>query len=257
MTLKTFGLFLVIALLFSCAKKPARKEQSIPISGIDSSNGFDTSRGLRNANSFNQISTTPNAIILTGINNVRLFSIYKIRNEQDRNIAYTEGTSYNDYADDEKDFKYFMPGIDIIHGYNLVNIGHYRLDKDSLSWFFERPVLIKTLYFPGVRKDSLNKQPVSRNFFLISVYNEDTNNDSLISNKDLRRFFFIDELNKTKISLLPNDYSAIRSSYDYNNDIMFIHARQDVNRNGSLEPAEPVSIFWIKLYNPKMIRKII
>jgi hypothetical protein len=248
-----------MSLLFSCSKKSKQKEQSIPLSGIDTSSSFDTSKGLRNSYSFTQISITPNSIILTGINNVRLFSIYKIKNGQDKNISYSEGTSYYDEEERENEdanFKYFMAGIDIIHGYNLVNIGHYSLDKDSLSYFFDRPVLIKTLYFPGVRKDSLNKQPVTRNFFLVSVYNEDTNNDSLISNKDLRRFFFIDEFNKIKISLLPNDYSAIRSSYDYKNDIMFIHARLDKNKNGALEPDEPVSIFWLKLDNPKILKKI-
>lgn len=246
--------------LFSCSEKKPTKEQFLSLSEIDSSHFVDTPRGLNSTNTFSQINTTPNSMILTGIDNVRLFSVYKIPGKQDKNILYDEGTTYRDEEESElqeDSYKYFMPGIDIIRGYNLVNIGHYQVGKDTLSYFFEKPVLIKTLYFPGVRNDSLRKQQVNRNFFLVSVYNTDTNKDSVINNKDLRRFFFIDELNQNKISLLPEYYSAIRSSYDYKNDIMFIHARNDRNKNGISESSEPISIFLLELNNPVRLKKII
>jgi hypothetical protein len=246
-------------ILLSCSEKAHKKDQSISLSEIDSTYSVDTATGLSSSNSFSQVNTTPNSIILTGLNNVRLFSVYKIPGGLDKNILYDEGTSYfkEEYGENEHEYKYFMPGIDIVHGYNLVNIGHYRVDSGTLSYFFETPVLIKTLYFPGVKKDSVGKQEANRNFFLVSVYNSDTNKDSLITNKDLRRFFFIDALNKNKISLLPENYSAIRSSYDYRNDIMFIHARHDQNKNGIPEASEPVSIFRLDLKNPVTLKKII
>ena len=246
-------------LLSSCSEKVQTKDQSISLSEIDSTYFVDTSAGLSSTNSFSQINTTPNVVILTGLDHVRLFSVYKIPNGYNKNIVYDEGTSYfkEEYGENEHEYKYFMPGIDIIHGYNLVNFGHYRVDSGTVSYFFETPVLINTLYFPGVRKDSLGKQETSRNYFLVSVYNADTNNDSVITNKDLRRFFYIDALNKNKISLLPENYSAIRSSYDYKNDMMFIHARHDKNKNGIPEVDESVSIFQLDLKNPKTLKKII
>jgi hypothetical protein len=116
--------------------------------------------------------------------------------------------------------------------------------------------IVRTLYFPGVLKDSLNKKEISRNFFLVSAYNEDTNHDSLINNKDFRRFFYIDILNETQVSLLPNHFSAIRSSYDFKNDVMTIRARKDENINGVLEKTEPVSIFLLDLKNPTVLKQI-
>jgi len=251
-------IFLAIGIV-SCGGKTDTKEQELTLNEVESMGSDSARSGLNNGSSFNQINTAPNEILLTGIDRVRLFTLYKIKQGQDRNILYDEGTSYYEHPEnDQEDFhKYFMPGIDIIHGYNLVNIGHYNLDKDTLTYFFEKPVLIKTLYFPGVKKDTVNGKAITRNYFLVSVYNEDTNRDSTINNRDMRRFYFFDELNSKKTSLLPENFSAIRSSYDYKNDIMFIHARADLNGNGTPETKEPVSIFWIKLENPTIIKKII
>lgn len=255
-----FSKFLFItfsSILLSCNDRtPKEKEQSLSLADIDTT----ISAGLKSNNSFTQLNATPNAIILTGLPNVRLISIYKIPNNGDKNILYDEGTTYDERDENEfneVNYRYYMPGIDIIRGYNLVNIAHYQSDKDSLSYFFNRPVLIRTLYFPGVKNDSLEKNPVFRNFFLVSVYESDTNNDSLINNKDLRRLYFINETNSEKISLLPENFSTIRSTYDYKRDIMFIHARNDKNKNGKAEKDEPVSIFMLDLKNPKLAKKVI
>lgn len=250
--------------LFACSGSPDKeyKTQSVPANRSDSSAAFDaTRRGISNDTGFNSLSVTPNLVILTGIENVRLFSVYKLREGQDRNIFFDEGGSYRDeeefIAERDGNFQYFMPGIDIIHGYNLVNIGHYQLDKDSLSYFFDKPVLVKTLYFPGAKPDSLNGKPVKRNYFLVSVYNEDTNKDSLISNKDLRRIIHFDGISLKSTDLLPAGYSSIRSTYDYKKDIMYIYARNDENRNGYPDPEEQISIFWFYLDNPIGIKKIL
>ncbi len=248
---------LSFSLLLSCNDdRPEEKGQSISIAEIDTT----VSTGLKSSNSFTQLNTTPNAIILTGIPDVRLISIYKIPIKNDKNILYDEGTTYDERDENEfaeVNYGYYMPGIDIIRGYNLVKIGHYQIDKDSLSYFFNRPVLIRTLYFPGVKNDSLEKKPMLRDFFLVSVYESDTNNDSIISNKDLRRFYFISERNAEKISLLPENFSSIRSTYDHKQDIMYIHARHDQNKNGSAEKEEPVTIFMLDLRNPRLMKKVI
>jgi len=242
--------------LFSCKQKKNTKEQSISLN--ETSVSFDTSNGIGSSNNFSQLNTSPNDLVLTGIDNIRLLPIYKIPQSQDKNILYDQGSSYDSEKEflNEDDFRYYMPGIDIIRGYNLVNIGHYNILKGQLTYFFKKPVLVRTLYFPGVLKDSVNKKQINRNFFLVSAYNEDTNHDSLINNKDFRKLFYIDELNETQISLLPNDFSAIRSTYDFKNDIMTIRARKDENKNGVLEKTEPISIFLLDLKNPKTLKHV-
>ena len=254
--MKYIKYLIIVIALFSCNQEKNTKEQSISLSETNVS--FDTSNGIGSSNNFSQLNTSPNDLILTGIDKIRLLPIYKIPQSQDKNILYEQGTSYDSEKEflNEDDFRYYMPGIDIIRGYNLVNIGHYNIDKGQLTYFFKKPVLVRTLYFPGVLKDSINKKEISRNFFLISAYNEDTNQDSLINNKDFRRLFYIDELNETQISLLPNDFSAIRSSYDFKNDIMTIRARKDENKNGVLEKTEPVSIFLLDFNNPKTLKQV-
>ena len=248
--------FLFIAGLFACKQEKKVKDQSISLS--ETTAGFDTSSGINSSNNFTQLNTTPNDLVLTGNDKIRLLPIYKIPQSQDKNILYDQGTSFDTEKEilREDDYRYYMPGIDIIKGYNLVNIGHYNSDKGLLSYFFKKPVLVRTLYFPGVYKDSLNKKEINRNFFLVSAYNEDTNNDSLINNKDYRRLFYIDILNETQISLLPNDYSAIRSSYDFKNDVMTIRARKDTNKNGDLEKTEPISIFLLDFKNPTNLKQV-
>jgi len=248
-------LFTIVG-LFSCKQKKISKEQSISLT--ETSVSFDTSSGIGSSNNFSQLNTSPNDLVLTGIDKIRLLPIYKIPQSQDKNILYDYGSSYDREKEflNEDDFRYYMPGIEIIRGYNLVNIGHYNIDKGYLTYFFKKPVLVRTLYFPGVLKDSVNKREVNRNFFLVSAYNEDTNHDSLINNKDFRRLFYIDELNESQISLLPYNFSAIRSSYDFRNDIMIIRARKDENNNGVLENTEAISIFLLDLKNPKTLKQV-
>jgi hypothetical protein len=60
-----------------------------------------------------------------------------------------------------------------------------------------------------------------------------------------------------KIQVIPSGYSVLRSTYDYKNDIMFIYTRNDFNKNGTLEKEEPIVIYWIKLSNPTVAKKMI
>lgn len=247
---------LFIMVLFSCKQEKKVKQQSITVTETNAS--FDSSNSIGNSNTFNQVNTSPNELILTGNDKIRLLPIYKIPLNHDKNILYDPGTTYDGEREIlmEDDYRYYMPGIDIIKGYNLVNIGHYNNEKGILSYFFRNPVLVRTLYFPGVYKDSLNKKEIKRDFFLVSAYNEDTNNDSLINNRDFRRLFYIDILNEKQVSLLPNDHSAIRSSYDFKNDVMMIRARKDANKNGDLEKTEPISIFLLYFKSPTSLKQV-
>lgn len=203
--------------------------------------------------------SSPNSVLLTGNDRFRLLTVYKLPPETDRNIQFDEETSYNPYVriNSDADFRYFMPGMDIVGGYNLVNVAHYDTERDTLTYFFAKPVLIKTLYFPGVERDSLHRKPVVRHYYMVSVYDADTNNDSLINRRDLRRMYHFDERNTCRTPLLPPRYSAIKSSYDYRLDAMYIYARFDANSNGTPETHEPVSVFMLPLDDPLRIRKII
>jgi hypothetical protein len=149
-----------------------------------------------------------------------------------------------------------MPGIDILYGYNLLNLAHYDMVSGELNFLFERQTLIRTLYYPSYVQDSLGNKPINRNYFLVSVYNQDTNGDTLINRKDLRRIYHFNDSCTKKLMLVPADYSVMRSQYDPANDAMFIFARHDENKNGTADKDEPLNIFWISLKMPGAAKKL-
>jgi hypothetical protein len=239
--------------LFSCNKGSNQGEEQIAISS--SSNSLTTPDSSLNSVSGNvtmkQISTFPNKVIMTGLADHRLVSIYK-----STAITSSENTSSRSYSydiDEEGDesSEHFMPGIDILFGYNLLNIAHYDLKSEKGNYLFNHPVLIKTLYYPSFNQDSLNKEPINRDYYLLSAYDEDTNNDSLINKKDLRRFYHFDAGCNIRKQLIPADYSVLRSQYDSKNDYMYIFARLDENKNGTQDKSEPVHVFWFSLKTPE------
>jgi hypothetical protein len=188
---------------------------------------------------------------LTGLDNQRLVSIYKSKpvatpteNMDNSRFSYDHDESGSEFTE------HFMPGIDILFGYNLLNIVHYDINTEKVHFLFNHPVLVKTLYYPSFIPDSVNKQAVVRNYYLISVYDEDTNKDTLINKKDLRRFYHFDESGMQRTQIIPPDYSVIRSQYDPRNDLMYIFARHDENSNGTQEKSEPMHIFWFSLKTP-------
>ena len=103
---------------------------------------------------------------------------------------------------------------------------------------------------------SLYKKPINRNYYLVSVYDADTNRDTLINRFDLRRFYYFDASATEKIQLLPPDYSAIRSQYDPKNDVMYIFARHDENHDGKTGYKEPLHIFWVDLKAPRVAKRM-
>lgn len=256
MTNKLFisTILLVTSCLISCNKKGVKQsEEQIAISSsTDQSNSNDSLLNSISGNvTMKQISTFPNKVILTGLDDHRLVSIYKSK----ATIASTENSSSSSYSYDsdesgDESNEHFMPGIAILFGYNLLNIAHYDLKSEKGNFLFSHPVLVKTLYYPSFTQDSLNNQPINRNYYLVSVYDEDTNKDSLINKKDLRRFYHFDATGNIKKHLIPLDYSVVRSQYDSKNDLMYIFARQDENKNGTQDKTEPIHIFWFSLKTP-------
>lgn len=89
-----------------------------------------------------------------------------------------------------------------------------------------------------------------RNYYLVSVYENDTNKDTVLNSRDLRRLYYVNLDVSEKRSLLPENYSVYRSSYDEANDMMLIYARKDSDRNGSVNSQEPTHTFYLDLKNP-------
>jgi hypothetical protein len=247
-----FAVILFIGYLsIRSSEKDKLSEEQITVSSTEESS--ETTDTLLNSVTGNvtmkQISTFPNKVILTGMSEHRLVSIYKSKSLDEDRIRSRSWRSY-DESDDEANI-HFMPGIDILFGFNLLNIAHYDLSIEKGNFLFKHPVLIKTLYYPSFSQDSIDKKPINRNFYLVSVYDEDTNKDSLINKKDLRRFYHFDAKNSIRTQIIPPSYSVIRSQYDSKNDLMYIFASLDQNKNGSLEKTEPIHIFWFSLKNPE------
>jgi hypothetical protein len=220
-----------------------------------SENEEDTSINSIQGNlTLSKIPSKPNNVILTGIPEHRLVTIYrtnKLTSTDD--VDATSGRSYTEFDEDGNEYEvatHYVPGIQILYGYNLLNLGHYNIKSENLTYFFSKPALIKTVYFPSYTQDSINKIPVIRNYFLVSAYDEDTNKDKFINRKDLRKFYYFDIDVTNKIALLPPNYSATRSQYDDQNDVLYIFAKKDSNKNGEIDKNESLKIFWIDLKNP-------
>jgi hypothetical protein len=260
------ALLLLLFLVFSCSPKTETKEEQIVINETEEqteeeSEKDSTINSIQGNVAWAQLLTAPNAVILTGQPEHRLVSVYKSREAAKAAAADAEtnssGYEENEYEGDRSEkVEHFMPGLDILYGYNLLNIAHYDMKSGQLNFLFKHPTLVKTLYYPSFEQDSLNKEPISRNYYLISAYDEDTNKDGLINRKDLRHFYHFDSSSTLKTVLLPPYYSTIRSQYDPQNDAMYIFAIQDANKNGQCEKKEPLHVFWIDLKAPAPAKRL-
>ena len=247
-------------LIASCnPNKSVQKDEQIVAIGDETNSSSDSlSNSISNNLVLSQISISPSEIIISGNPNYRLLPVYKTRKaskgtttiyDDVRKIA---SSSYDEYSgSDNMLYTHYMPGIDIHYGYKLLNISHYNYTNEKKSFLFSKPVLIKSIYYPSFTPDSISKVPVIRNYYLISVYDNDTNKDTLINRRDLRHFYSFSEDALKKTQLIPDNYSVFRSQYDYGKDIMYIFAKQDLNKNGSIDENEPTHVFWIDLKNPQ------
>ena len=203
-----------------------------------------------------QLETRPRNVLLTKNPQHRITPIYKVNYDKKTKQSFTGSNSYHtnwgyDYSDGNNWNNNFMPGFEAIYGYNFINISHFNNLTKTENIFFDNPVLIKTLYYPAFSKDTLNYLPIHRKYYMVSVYDEDSNKDGFITVKDLRRFYLFDIEGENKKALIPKNYSVMNSEYDPANDYMYIFAKKDKNNNGQMEENEPISIFWIDLKNPE------
>lgn len=248
-------LFMPLVAFFFCAcVNDGLDEKGFPVNTSQSSenNEDENVEGIHRDSVM--FETRPSNVLLTGIPNVRLTTVYKV------NVYRRDGTTFigsNNflYKDTESEQGNnwngnLIPGLEGVYGYNLVNISHYDLITKKTKGLFEKPVLVKTLYYPSFSKDTLNSIPVKRAYFFVSVYNDDTNKDGFINQTDLRRFFYFNSNGELNAPLIPERYSVFKSEYDSENDLMFVFARLDSNGNGQIEDREPIHIFWIDLKDP-------
>ena len=193
---------------------------------------------------------------MTGNKDHRLIPIFRVnyvkRTKKPFIGSISYHTNYSEFSQSNGSdwHRNFMPGFEAVHGYNLVNVSHFDTRKKVTNSFFEKPVLIKTLYYPSFTVDTLNRKTVNRNYYLLSVYDEDTNNDSFINVKDLRRLYYFDVQGLSKSLLIPSNYSVLSSEYDPANDYMYVFAKLDADNNGLIDSQEETQVFWIDLKNP-------
>lgn len=251
--LQTIFTLTLVYLMTSCSNGKL-EEKGFQVSSSSENSENDQSNGL-NSDSL-KIDTRPSSVLLTGIPNVRLTTIYKVNLNKKDNSTFIGSNSFHYRYEESEGNKgnnwnnNLMPGLEAVYGYNLVNISHYDIKENKQKNFFEKPVLVRTLYYPTFSKDTLNNKPITRNYFMVSVYNEDTNKDGFVNLKDLRRLYLFDINGERLKALIPENYSVFKSEYDSDNDFMFVFAQLDSNNNGRQDEGEPIHIFWIDLNDP-------
>lgn len=237
----------------ACKDKPAEKK-GFQVNDISENDEGEKIVGLP-IDSF-KLETQPRNVLLTKHPSHRLVPIYKVNYDKKTKAPFIGTNNYHtfwsDNADDGNNWNgNLMPGFKVLSGYNLVNVAHHNNLEKTQNTFFDKPVLIKTIYYPAYSKDTLNNSPIKRDYYMVSVYDEDTNKDGFINLKDLRRIYHFDINGKVQQALVPKNYAVMSSEYDSDNDYMYIFAKLDQNTNGQMEPEEPTHIFWIDLKNPE------
>ena len=242
---------LLTVVLASCGEKQIEKK-GFQVSEITEDENGQRIVGIKDDSL--TFETRPRNVLLTAHADHRLTPIYKVNYHPKTKQAFTGSNAYHsnwkEYDKGNNWHQNFMPGFKALYGYNLVNVAHTNKESQVRNNLFKSPVLIKTLYFPANTKDTLNFEPIKRNYYMVSVYDDDTNKDGFINVKDLRRFYYFDINGTGKTRLIPKDYSVMNSEYDEANDYMYIFAKLDENLNGQMESTEPIHIFWLDLKNP-------
>jgi len=199
--------------------------------------------------------TQPGAVLLTGYPQYRLINRFKVNYTKKGKRFIGSNSfhhSYHDYPENGTNnwHHHFLPGLELVNGYNMVNMMVSDTGMTKAQTVFEKPVLIKNIYFPSLESDTLNGKVILRDYYLISAYNEDSNKDGFINYKDLRKLYQVSLNGLNKKILTPKGFGVFGSKYDYVLDRMYVYMFQDANTNGTRDEAEPVSIYWISLKNP-------
>ncbi len=246
-------IFLAAALVQSCSESKMDRK-GFQVNEISENEDGEKVVGLQ-IDSL-QFETRPMGVLMTKNRVHRLTPIYKVNYNKETGKPFTGSNHFHGKWERESNDgnnwnNHIMPGFEALYGYNLVNISHYNNVEHSQNEFFEKPVLLRTVYYPAFSKDTLNKMPVERDYYMISVYDEDSNKDGFINVKDLRRFYLYDIGGNLRMPLIPKNYSVMSSEYDSDNDFMYVFAKLDKNSNGQMEEMEPIHIFWIDLKSPE------
>lgn len=243
-----------IALLLAACSGPRLEEKGFQVGPVAS--GSDTAAASGLDQDSLAFETRPSNVLLTGMPGIRLVTLYKVNRRKDDGRSFIGSNSFH-YRYDEGDDDllnnwngHLMPGFEAAYGYNLVNVAHYDIASGAQRRFFEKPVLIKTLYYPAFSRDTLNGAPVARGFFMVSCYDEDTNKDGFINTRDLRRFYHVGADGKRLGALVPTNASVMKSEYDPANDLLYVFARVDENGNGRSDEKEAIQVHWIDLKDP-------
>jgi hypothetical protein len=245
-------LFLAISIT-SCSNSKVEKK-GFQVSEISEDDSGQKIVGL-NIDSL-KLETRPRNVLLTNSSAHRLTPIYKVNYDKKTKKPFTGSNAYHKDWNDKYSIgnnwnNNFMPGFEAIYGFNFINVSHYNNKTKKENKLFNKPVLIKTLYYPTFSNDTLNYKPVHRKYYMVSVYDEDSNKDGFINTKDLRMLYHFDIEGNNKKNLIPKNYSVLSSEYDSANDLMYVFAKADKNENGQMELNEPTDIFWIDLNNPE------
>lgn len=250
---RTTCLFLLSIALNACSDN-GLEEKGFQVGPSAEQEGTEQPTGLdRDSLKFD---TRPSNVLLTGIPHIRLTSVYKVNYRKDDSTSFIGSNNFHyNYEEHEPSagniwHSHLMPGFEAAYGYNLVNISHYDVITGQQKLFYDRPVLIKTVYYPSFTSDTLNLFPVARNHFLITLFDEDTNKDGYINPRDLRRMHLFDMNGQRQRAPIPENYSVFSSEYDPANDRMYVFAKLDANNNGNVDDIEPVHIHWIDLKEP-------
>lgn len=255
--MKTIWANIAYALLFTFALLSCggeKTEKGFAVASIDTESDDKPTVGIFN-DSLN-FPSRPGTVLLTGNPRFRLTPIFKVNFRKD-STTFTGGNGFHfnyEFQDEESGNNWngnYLPGLEAIYGFNMVNISHFDAESQTQKFFFSNPVLVKTLYFPSYSKDTLNYLPIVRNYFLVSVFDEDTNKDGFINPSDLRRFYSFDINAGNKKHIVPKNYSVFKSEYDPAMDRLMVFVKLDSNSNGQVEDLEPIHIYWVDLKNPE------
>ncbi len=197
-----------------------------------------------------------NGLLLTANKAYHLATNFRVNysNDGERHFTGTVDHHYAYHEDLERGdnwHSHIIPGFSAAHGFNLLGLGLICVDSNVKRNFFEKPVLIRTVYYPAVDQDTVRGKAVKRNYYMISVYDEDTNRDSVVNLKDIRHFYLFNEAGHRIKAIVPQNSSVSHAKYDPANDYLFVYTQLDKNANGQIEETDPTQLYWIDLKNPE------
>ncbi|MGK0369746.1 MAG: hypothetical protein ACJAYZ_001622 [Bacteroidia bacterium] len=252
MKISIFSICILLVSIAACNTHEYKEQKGI---SVDQTTENEETDDLENNQQFKDLVTRPGKALLTWHKEHQLVSIFKLNYSPKADEYFTGSNDYRYryyYTEERGSYQSnYLPGLEVTYGYNILNVAHYNRSTNTRNEFFDKPVLVNNIYYPSTTRDSINKIPVIRDYYMASVYDEDTNGDSLINHKDLRRFYRFDMEGENKTLLVPSNYSVLGSEYDDQNDHLHVRAKLDKNGNGLMDEKEAIHIFWIDLKKPE------